>query len=78
LNFVQGGHFLENRKKSGNLFHHGKVGEFWEIITVKVREFKKKEENCWMKLKILMRAAFYATLPTFEKMMKNNTSLEKV
>jgi len=43
-------------------------------ISVKVREFSKKEGNCLMKLKILIRAAFHATFPTFEKRIKNNTS----
>jgi len=45
-------------------------------ISVKVGEFFKKEENCWMKLENLTRAVIHATLPTFEKRIKNNTSLD--
>jgi len=76
----QGGYFLENREKSGNLVHHGEVRSRGILeISVKVRGFfKKEEENFWMKLKILRRAAFHATLPTFEKRIRNNTSLEEV
>jgi len=74
----QGGHFLENREKSGNLVHHGEVREFWKF-QYKWRNFFRKKKiagwswKSWCELRFTQRSLH---LKKYKKIQKN-TSLEK-